>query len=66
VCTGGYSRGYIRHLVSQKEMLGGILLSLHNVYFLVHLMDEARTAILEGRYGAFVNDWLASEAADDY
>jgi queuine tRNA-ribosyltransferase len=47
-------------------MLGGILLSLHNVYFLVHLMDEARAAILEGRYGAFVNDWLASEAADDY
>ena len=66
VCTGGYTRGYIRHLVSQKEMLGGILLSMHNVYFLVHLMDEARQAILEGRYGRFVDDWMASEAADDF
>lgn len=66
VCTGGYTRGYIRHLVIQKEMLGSILLSMHNVYFLVNLMDEARKAILEGRYGAFVSDWMASTAADDY
>lgn len=66
VCTGGYSRGYIRHLVCQKEMLGGILLSIHNVYYLVNLMDRARAAIIEGRYGAFVNDWMASEAANDY
>ena len=66
VCTGGYSRGYLRHLVTQKEMLGGILLSMHNVYFLVNLMDRARQAILEGRYGAFVDGWLASEAANDY
>ena len=66
VCTGGYTRGYIRHLVTQKEMLGSILLSMHNVYFLVHLMDEARAAILEGRYGAFVDDWMSSPAADDY
>lgn len=66
VCTGGYSRGYLRHLVTQREMLGAILLSMHNVYFLVHLMDEARAAILEGRYKAFVDDWMASEAACDF
>lgn len=66
VCTGGYTRGYIRHLVTQKEMLASILLSTHNVYFLVHLMDEARQAIVEGRYGAFVEAWMASSAAVDY
>ena len=66
VCTGGYTRGYIRHLVTQKEMLGGILLSMHNVFFLVNLMDRARAAILEGRYGQFVSDWMESPAARDY
>ncbi len=66
VCTGGYARGYIRHLVTQREMLGGILLSMHNVHFLVNLMDRARQAIVEGRYRAFVDDWMASEAASDY
>lgn len=30
VCTGGYSRALIRHMVTQKEMLGGILLSMHS------------------------------------
>ena len=66
VCTGGYTRGFIRHLVSQKEMLGSILLSMHNVHFLVNLMDRARAAILEGRYKEFVDAWMASEAANDY
>ncbi len=66
VCTGGYERAYLRHLVCQKEMLGGILLSIHNVYFLVHLMDEARAAIIAGRYQAFMDEWLMSSAAEDY
>ena len=66
VCTGGYTRAYLRHLVTQKEMLGGILLSMHNIYFLLDLMRRARRAIIEGRYVAFVSDWLASPAAVDY
>ncbi|MFL2890641.1 MAG: tRNA guanosine(34) transglycosylase Tgt, partial [Candidatus Pelagibacterales bacterium] len=28
-----YSLGYIHHLFNAKEMLGGMLLSLHNIYF---------------------------------
>ena len=39
VCTGGYSRALIRHMVTQKEMLGGILLSMHNIYYLLNLMQ---------------------------
>ncbi len=66
VCTGGYSRALIRHMVTQKEMLGGILLSMHNIYYLLNLMQRARQAIIEGRYGAFVNDWMNSPAAVDY
>ncbi len=65
VCTGGYSRALIRHMVTQKEMLGGILLSMHNIYYLLNLMQRARQAIIEGRYGAFVSDWMNSPAAVD-
>ena len=47
-------------------MLGGILLSMHNIYYLLNLMQRARQAIIEGRYGAFVSDWMNSPAAVDY
>ena len=63
---GRYSRALIRHMVTQKEMLGGILLSMHNIYYLLNLMQRARQAIIEGRYGAFVSDWMNSPAAVDY
>ena len=66
VCTGGYTRAYIHHLVRQKEMLGSILLSMHNIYFLLDLMRRAREAIVEGRYGAFVSAWMDSPAAKDW
>ena len=61
-----YSRAYIRHLFNRKEMLGSILLSYHNLHYLIDLMRRARLAIEEGRYGAFLADWMASPAANDY
>jgi len=61
-----YSRAYIRHLVTTKEMLGSILLSVHNLHFLLDLTTKARAAIEEDRYGAFLSDWLSSAAAADY
>ncbi|MCH3968023.1 MAG: tRNA guanosine(34) transglycosylase Tgt [Atopobiaceae bacterium] len=62
VCTGGFTRAYIRHLVSSHEMLGGILLSMHNIYFLTDLMRRAREAIIAGTYQAFMDEWLSSPA----
>ncbi|NTW29053.1 MAG: tRNA guanosine(34) transglycosylase Tgt [Coriobacteriia bacterium] len=64
-CTG-YSRAYLRHLVTQKEMLGAILLSVHNLHFLLDLVTRARNAIIEGRYGEFLDAWRRSPGADDY
>ena len=64
-CTE-YSRAYLRHLVSMKEMLGSILLSVHNLHFLLDLTAKARTAIEHGDYQAFLGSWLASTAAEDY
>ena len=61
-----HSRAYIRHLVKMNEMLGGILLTIHNVHFLLDLMRRAREAIAEGRYAAFERTWMESEAANDY
>lgn len=48
-----FSRAYLRHLVKANEILGHVLLSTHNVYFLVDLMKRMRTAVIEGRAGAF-------------
>lgn len=61
-----FTRAYIRHLVKQNEMLGSILLSIHNIHFLINLMSEARQAILESRYTQFYEDWMNSEAKNDY
>ncbi len=61
-----HSRAYIRHLVKQNEMLGGVFLSYHNLHFLIHLMGQARQAILADSYGEFLDGWMASPAAEDY
>jgi queuine tRNA-ribosyltransferase len=54
-----FSRGYIRHLFQANEMLGPILLSLHNVSFFVRLMCEIRSAIVAGAFDAYRRDTLA-------
>ena len=61
-----HSRAYLRHLVKQNEMLGGILLSLHNLHYLLDLMRRAREAVLAGAYEDFYEEWMASPAAKDY
>jgi queuine tRNA-ribosyltransferase len=48
-----YTRAYVAHLFRAKEILGATLLSIHNLYFLVHLVKEARKAIVEGRWKEF-------------
>jgi queuine tRNA-ribosyltransferase len=51
-----FSRGYIRHLVNQQELLGLRLISLHNLRFLVDLVAAAREAIEQGRFGSWRAD----------
>lgn len=65
-CAGGFSRAYIHHMVRQKEMLGSILISEHNIYYLLDLMRRARESIIAGTYGEFVSGWMASPAANDW
>ncbi len=48
-----YSRGYIRHLLKAKEMLGMRLCVLHNLYFYNKMVHNAREAILANRFSEF-------------
>ena len=47
------SRGYLRHLFMAGEMLGPILLSIHNITYYQRLLGDAREAILEDRFEEF-------------
>ncbi len=48
------SRGYLRHLFMAGEMLGPVLLSLHNITYYQRLMADARRAIEEKRFEEFL------------
>ena len=54
-----YSRAYLRHLFLADEMLGPVLLSLHNLAFYQELMHRMRTAIADGAFP----DWRRSTFA---
>jgi len=49
-CRGGFSRSYLRHLFMAGEMLGPILVSLHNIRHFQRLLLDIRRAIAD-------NDW---------
>ena len=48
-----YSRGYIRHLLKAKEMLGMRFCVLHNLYFYNTMMTEIRDALDAGEFAAY-------------
>ncbi len=49
----GFSRGYLRHLIKNDEILGLRLLTLHNLHFYLDLMNQARRAIEAGVFAVF-------------
>lgn len=61
-----HSRSYIRHLFMADEMLGPILLSIHNIAYYQRLLAEARAAITADRYVPFcqqkLRDWASPSA----
>jgi queuine tRNA-ribosyltransferase len=61
VCKN-YSRAYIRHLFMTGEMLGPMLASEHNLYFLVNLTEKIRLSILDGNFEKFRDDFLSCYA----
>ena len=56
-CCKNYTRAYLNHLFKTKEILGARLLSIHNLRFLVKLMEDVREAIKEERLIEFRDDF---------
>jgi len=54
-----HTKAYIRHLFRVKEATAAILMTIHNIYFLVSLMKQARNAILEDRYLDFYKEKMS-------
>ena len=48
-----FTKAYIAHLFRAKEMLGGMLASIHNLYFVVHLVAKMRETIIDGTFLEF-------------
>ncbi len=52
-CCRNYSRAYLNHLFRAKEGLGSRLMSIHNLRFLLRLMEGIRGSIREDRFLEF-------------
>mgnify|MGYP005840088857 CR=1 FL=1 len=53
-----FSRAYLRHLVLAKEILGLRLNTIHNIHFLLRLMERIREALRAGRFLALKEAFL--------
>ena len=53
-----FSRAYIRHLFKAEEIFGMRLLSIHNLYFLLHFAQEVREAIANDTFPEFRERFL--------
>jgi len=53
-CCRNFSRGTLRHFFNSGEMLGPILVSLHNLTFYQRLMAKIRQALKENKFA----DWI--------
>lgn len=56
--TLNYSRAYIHHLLKAKEFLAGTLCTVHNVYFMVKLVENIRASIIDGTFEEYRDEFL--------
>ena len=59
-CCKNYTKAYLRHLYVCDETFGKRLLSIHNIRFLIKIMEGAREAIKEDRFEEYMNVTLAA------
>ncbi|MCB0495376.1 MAG: tRNA guanosine(34) transglycosylase Tgt [Cyclobacteriaceae bacterium] len=53
-----YSKAYLRHLITSKEILGAQIASIHNLTFYLWLVKEARKQIIAGTFSAWVEPMI--------
>ncbi|MEX1071843.1 MAG: tRNA guanosine(34) transglycosylase Tgt [Anaerolineales bacterium] len=58
-----FTRAYLRHLIQAKEMLSSTLLSIHNLYTLIHLAKDLRAAIIRGNFDEVVSELESEQRA---
>ncbi len=54
-----FTRAYMHHLIVARELLAGTLLSIHNLYALIHLVRNIRGSIMDGTFIQRVPAWLS-------
>ena len=64
-CCKNYTRAYLNHLQRTDEGFGTRLMSIHNIRFLIRLMEDARKAIKEDRFLDFKNEVLSTMKFDE-
>ena len=52
-----YTKAYLRHLINVGEMMGGMMLSLHNITYLNNLMKQVRQAIMQDSFSEFAEEF---------
>ncbi len=61
-----FSTGYLRHLIKLGELLGLRLATIHNLRFIMRLMEEMRAAVVNNTFDAYASDFLrAYQPADE-
>lgn len=59
-----YSRAYIRHLLNVDEVLGARLLTIHNLHFLINMMENIRESIREDRFLEYKREFYSNYGYD--
>jgi queuine tRNA-ribosyltransferase len=53
-----YTKAYLHHLLHAKELLASTLMSIHNLRFIVRLVDDIRLSIDDGNFFELQKNWL--------
>ncbi len=59
-CCKHYTKAYIRHLLTAEETLGARLLSIHNLRFLIRIMENIRESIKEDRFLEYKKEFMTN------
>lgn len=59
-----FTCAYLHHLIKAKEMLSATLLSIHNLYFVTHLVDEIRESIKNDTFNELKKNFLSNYYTD--
>jgi queuine tRNA-ribosyltransferase len=56
--TEGFTKAYVSHLLRANEILGLTIASMHNLGFIIQLVDGAREALMNGTFETYYEDFV--------